>query len=377
MGSWGKILKKVQASAAERAPQGLGPDLDGIRLEYIEQIRELGGNERAVIVYASGWLRGDKPEVEASVGPADVHALMEVCHEVEERKLDLILHSPGGSGQAAEQMLNYLRTQFDDIRAFVPLQAKSAATMIALGCDEIAMGRHSELGPIDPQLLIPVPEGQRFAPAHAILRDFTRAREEIAQNIQALPAWTPILRTYAGGLLEYCTQQIKLSQEVVAGWLEKYMLAHDDAGIPANKREQRAKEIAEWFGSDDAYDRFRTHGRPIRIEQLQEIKGLRIKPLEDDDDLQDAVLSLYHALDITFGGPAVKIVENHLAARYVRATQTFAIQVPIQPGEPAPAQPVQPGTPQQPLPQAPGVPPAARPSRAERRRQKRTAKKGH
>jgi len=83
---------------------------------------------------------------------------MEVCYGIEERELDLILHSPGGSAQAGEQKLEYSRTRFDYIRAIVPLQAKSAATMIALGCDEILMGDHSEPGPIDPQILVPVPE---------------------------------------------------------------------------------------------------------------------------------------------------------------------------------------------------------------------------
>ena len=116
-------------------------------------------------------------------------------------------------------MLNYLRTQFDNIRCIVPLQAKSAATMLALGGDEIVMGLHSRLGPIDPQILIPVPEGQRFAPAHAILRDFGRAKREIANDVAVLPAWTPILRGYSGGLLEFCTQQVNFSQEIVAGWL--------------------------------------------------------------------------------------------------------------------------------------------------------------
>ena len=113
---------------------------------------------------------------------------MEVCYQVEGRKLDLILHSPGGSPEAAEQMLEYLRTQFDYIRAIVPLQAKSAATMIALGCDEILMGEHSELGPIDPQILVPVPEGRRFAPAHAILRDFKRAKDECKTDVGNLGA---------------------------------------------------------------------------------------------------------------------------------------------------------------------------------------------
>src|ERR1700730_11718641 len=142
MPNWGSILQEVMASAQQNAPQGQGPDLDGIRLKDIRQVQAASG--RAVISYMSGWLRGKSEAIEGS----DVHALMEVCHNVPDRELDLIIHSPGGSAEAAEQMINYLRTQFDYIRAIVPLQAKSAATMLALGCDEIVMGRHSELGPM-------------------------------------------------------------------------------------------------------------------------------------------------------------------------------------------------------------------------------------
>ena len=323
MPTWGEILQEVQRSAQERGP--LGPDLDGIRLQYINRLRSL--STRAVIVYASGWLaKPGLPDSAFTVEGDDVHALMECCNGVKERQLDLILHSPGGSAEAAEQMLDYLRTQFDDIRCFVPLQAKSAATMLALGCDEIVMGQHSELGPIDPQLLIPVPEGQRFAPAHAILRDFARAKKEITEDIAALPTWTPILRGYAGGLLEFCTQQIALAQDMVAGWLERYMLKHyDDAHT-------RARDIARYFSSEDAYDRFRTHGRPIRLEELQGIAGFQVTPLEKDADLQDAVLSIYHCLDLTFRGPAVKIVENHLGRRKVRAIQIQQLLMQPQPG---------------------------------------------
>ncbi|MGH9894697.1 MAG: SDH family Clp fold serine proteinase, partial [bacterium] len=269
MPSWGQILREFQDSGRARGDEG--PDSDGIRLRYIRRLNELSGH--AVIVYASAWLKSSDTNLAYSVEGADVHALMEVCHEVPERRLDLILHSPGGFPQAAEQMLNYLRTQFDYIRALVPLQAKSAATMLALGADEIVMGRHSELGPIDPQIIVPVPAGSRPAPAHAILRDFQRAKDEIATDTGKLPAWTPILRGYAGGLIDFCSQQIALSQEVVAGWLEEHMLSHDDAGIPAGEREEVAKGIAGYFGSEDSYDRFRTHSRPIRVEELEGIRG--------------------------------------------------------------------------------------------------------
>jgi hypothetical protein len=85
--------------------------------------------------------------------------------------------------------------------------------------------------------------------------------------------------------------------------------------------------------------------------------------------LRPVVLSLYHALDITFGGAAIKIVENHLGARYVRASQMITIPMGVQP-----AQPGQP--PAQPVPLAPGAPQPPQPNRAERRRRQRAAKKG-
>ena len=184
--------------------------------------------------------------------------------------------------------------------------------------------------------MIPVPGGGRFAPAYAMLRDFERAKREIGENVTSLPAWTPILHAYAGGLVDYCHQQIALSQDIVAGWLERYMLQHRDARVPARRRAERAKEIAAYFGSEQSYERFRTHGRPIRLEELREIESLRVRRLEDDKKLQDAVLSIYHALDFTFQRAAVKIVENHLAARYVRIQQQVLVGQPMQSPTPAP-----------------------------------------
>lgn len=325
MPTWGEVLREVQESAEQQGQQG--PDLDGIRQRYIERIRNHSG--RAVIVYASSWLtKAGLNDAALSVQADDVHALMECCHSVKEDELDLVLHSPGGSPEAAEQMINYLRTQFSYIRAIVPLQAKSAATMLALGCDEIVLGLHSELGPIDPQILVAVPEGQRFAAAHAILRDFERAKKEIGEDVNNVAAWTPILRGYSGGLLDFCSQVIEMSQDIVTVWLERHMLCHADAGVAQGERPKRGRELAEYFGSEASYARFRTHGRPIRVEELEGLDGLRVRRLEADDQLQDAVLSLYHALDFTFGGPAVKIVENHLGRRKVRAVQQIILGGP-------------------------------------------------
>lgn len=192
------------------------------------------------------------------------------------------------------------------------------------------MGHHSELGPTDPQLVINTPEGPRQGPAHGILRDFQRAQADTAQNVATLPAWTPILRSYVGGLLDTCTQVIDLSIALVGGWLERYMLTHEDMNLPdPDERHLAAQRLAQYFGSEEAYERFRTHGRPIRLPELREA-GLRMRHLGDDDELQDAVLSVFHATAITFNGPAAKIVENHLGSKWAKVQQTIMIGPPPQ-----------------------------------------------
>ena len=83
MPTWGEILKEVQASARERRPLGTGPDLDGIRLKYLKALH--ARSEHAVISYMSGWLQGGKSALAHSVEGQDVHGLMEVCYQVEDR----------------------------------------------------------------------------------------------------------------------------------------------------------------------------------------------------------------------------------------------------------------------------------------------------
>lgn len=64
----------------------------------------------------------------------------------------LILHSSGGSIEPAYLISKALkRLSKQKFLVAVPRRAKSAATLLALGADEIHMGMMSQLGPIDPQ----------------------------------------------------------------------------------------------------------------------------------------------------------------------------------------------------------------------------------
>jgi ClpP class serine protease len=66
--------------------------------------------------------------------------------------IDLILHTPGGMVLAAEQIALALQGRRAKVTVFVPHYAMSGGTLIALAADEIVMGEHAVLGPVDPQL---------------------------------------------------------------------------------------------------------------------------------------------------------------------------------------------------------------------------------
>ena len=74
--------------------------------------------KRAVILYATKWTQPDPnvPPPLLSITDEDLQALMEVIHGVTESDLDLILHSPGGSLDATEAFVTYLRSKFSHIR---------------------------------------------------------------------------------------------------------------------------------------------------------------------------------------------------------------------------------------------------------------------
>ena len=143
MPTWGEILAELQQ------PENRLPNVDKVRRKYLTQLFEL--TRRPTILYYTDWFGKSGPA--ASITLEDMQAMMEVCKDLSGPNLDIILHSPGGSPEAAASIVRYLRKKFYDIRVFVPLAAMSAATMWALAGNRIVMGSHSQLGPIDPQLV--------------------------------------------------------------------------------------------------------------------------------------------------------------------------------------------------------------------------------
>jgi hypothetical protein len=81
----------------------------------------------------------------------------------ENEKVALVIDSPGGDPAAAYRLATFLRDRCGGFVAVVPRRAKSAATLLALGADEIVVGEYGELGPLDMQL--PDPQTDELASA--------------------------------------------------------------------------------------------------------------------------------------------------------------------------------------------------------------------
>jgi hypothetical protein len=77
-------------------------------------------------------------------------------------RLEVLIHSPGGHANVAYQIARFLRGHCKQLNALVPIQAKSAATLLCLGADLIVMGELAELGPLDVQLGDELEKGKAY-----------------------------------------------------------------------------------------------------------------------------------------------------------------------------------------------------------------------
>jgi hypothetical protein len=70
-------------------------------------------------------------------------------------QLDVLIHSRGGDINDAYRCLRCIRRHARAVTVIVPFIAKSAATFVAVGGDEILIGVDGELGPLDAQVADP------------------------------------------------------------------------------------------------------------------------------------------------------------------------------------------------------------------------------
>lgn len=125
------------------------------RKELIQKIEQIRGNP--LITY----ITSDRQPAGGQIGDDAVRPLYEQLRSMGKPEcIDLFIYSRGGAIDVPWRIASALRQASPCWNILVPFRANSAATLIALGADQIVFGRHGELGPIDPILTIERPTGQ-------------------------------------------------------------------------------------------------------------------------------------------------------------------------------------------------------------------------
>ncbi len=219
--------------------------------------------------------------------------------------LDLMMNSPGGSPTAAEKIVLTCRVYSDSFRVIVPQTAMSAATMIAMGADKILMTATSELGPIDPQMIQNLPNGQQimrsakaFIDAYLDLVNMTQAA---IRNKQPPQPFLQLLNTKIDPpWIQECLKARQLAEKIAAEFLSRWMLR--------DKTDDEVQETVQRFVKEGDQG---SHGRAIRAEKAKDFGLAGVEVVRADDDLWMPIWELHERCQ--------RHVQSKALAKYVVA----------------------------------------------------------
>ena len=240
-----------------------------------------------------------------SMHTADIVNLETVLSSVTgAEQINLLLHSPGGDGTIVEKMVEMCRAHLSGnnrvLRVIVPNIAKSAATVLALGADKIVMGYCSELGPIDPQVLMAAYGMTQWVSAFAFVEARDKLMMQIAVATKKKEPTTGLLQQLAGLNIPFTDEmenQIGFAKKTAVTLLSKYMLQPKYQKKAA--REKKAKGIAEALLSKQL---FPVHGHYIDAATAQGL-GIEVEVLAKDDLLWQQIWDYYIRCEIQMNIP--------------------------------------------------------------------------
>ena len=262
------------------------------RNERVEALKKLESERggRLVISYITSTRTNFEIQIGDDVLPL-FHEHLEAATTKAKKGVDLFIHSNGGSGTVPWRLVSLIREYTKDFAVLVPHRAFSAATLIALGANDIVMHRMGCLGPIDPSVAnqfnppnpqnpgLPIPISVEDVTAY-----FKLVKEEIGINhedelIQALIALTDAkmhpLHPLALGNVQRSHQQSRLMAR-------KLLLTHMEV-----KQEHEIDAIIDILKSNLFF-----HGHPINRKEAKE-ESLNLKVTAAPVDLERAMWKLY------------------------------------------------------------------------------------
>jgi hypothetical protein len=208
-------------------------------------------------------------------------------------KLDIFLCSNGGTATVPWRLVSLAREHCEQLGVIVPYRAYSAATMLAIGADEIVMHPFGELGPIDP----------------TVSNDFNPIEQNTGRrlgiSVEDVKAYVTFIKSTVGithedelvRAIEVLAQQVHplalgnverfLSQSRMIG--RKIMRTHMDDPKDAHVIDEIVENLAS---------KLYFHGHPINRREARE--ELKLKVINPNPTLESVIWDLYLAYEDEF-----------------------------------------------------------------------------
>ena len=202
-----------------------------------------------------------------AISDNDIIALYDIFEKKgRSEKINIFIKSDGGDVETALRITNLIREYFPHVKVFVPLQCASAATMIALGADEIHMGSLSYLTPIDSSLTHELSPLDRDNSQVSVNQDellrIVKLWEKKSKEHHGNP-YSDIFKYIHPLVLGAIDRSSSLSTRVCKEILSYHL-----------ESEEEAEYISKVFNSD-----YPSHSYPITAKEAANI-GLKVKKLD-------------------------------------------------------------------------------------------------
>ncbi|HUC86960.1 MAG TPA: hypothetical protein VMR75_01345 [Candidatus Saccharimonadales bacterium] len=286
--------------------------------ELLGLIKEYNQKSKTYLLVYSAAMEKPVPAVPLSM--EDFYVIVDLLRGKDSGPLDFYIETPGGRGEAAEQIVEYLHSKFSEINIVISGEAKSAGTIMALSGNKIVMSETGSLGPIDAQVRI----GRGQVSAHDYMQ-WVKDKQTKAQKDKALnPFDATMIAQISPGELKGVENALEYAHDLVEKWLPKYKFRDwiktqsTQKKVTEEMKRQRARKIAESL-SDHSH--WRSHGRSLKIDDLESI-GLKIDRLDGKPELALVIYKIQTVIKLLFSTTSsYKVFATEASKLFISAIQ--------------------------------------------------------
>ncbi|MEW6409652.1 MAG: hypothetical protein AB1488_06010 [Nitrospirota bacterium] len=255
------------------------------RIELIKQIEDFQRSK--VICYVTG----DRAPFTTQIADDAIRVIRRHLDSIGiNKRISLFLYSRGGDMVAPLRIVRLIREHCEVFNVLIPYRAHSAATSIALGADEIVMGKSGELSPVDPTTVHPFNPQDPNNPQQRIpisVEDVTSylflAKEKAGIRDEQMVS---VFNELANKINPLALGNIYRTYRMARSLTEKLLGLHMDIHKEKNKIETIVQNLTE---------KLCIHGYLISRTEAEKEIGLNI--IKPDEKLETLMWALYEGYE--------------------------------------------------------------------------------